>query len=345
MRNYLLRDWRAGRLNQLDFASTPLTFWADVAIMAGFESIWDLLMRDPTLEAQRLANPIPLERWEFWMNETDDKTLLETGMVRREATREQSTTSGPKLDVLTQGAWRTLDMLLFMADRASGYSFLGSSFEPLVKPLSILFSFPSARYGHEKHLLDAEEYYTERLDVAFRLLHYLCTYAMRMVSRDSLYQSSAHLMVHWSQSDLDQFCVMAQSLTAFHDICFTHLHLLCYPSQPLHRYLYGENMQPCRQTLLGMLAWECNVTLSRNILPLSDVELQYRCLSIKWFLLRLSGDAELIYQGTQQLSAMIAEMESAFASTSSPDQPAAIHRPDWQAGLELIQNEMRLHHC
>lgn len=343
MRNQLVLDWEAERLTMLEFASTPLTFWADVAMMAGFESIWDLLMRESTLKAQRLANPIPLDRWEFWMNEKEDRSHMVSSHASEEAIREQGHASD--LGFLTQGAWRTLDVLLFIAARSPRNTFLGSNFMPVIKPLTILFSFPRALVGYEKQVHDEEESYTERLDVAVRLLQYICSCRGGGVSRDSLYQTSAQLMFRWTQSDLDQFCIMAQTLTAFHDICFVHLHLLCSPGHSIDRYLYGDEKRPCEDALLDMLSWKYSNVRNRTMFWLSDLELQYRCLSLKWFLLRLSGSARLLQQGTIRLADEAVEMASELDARLLSKQPTARQDQQMQAGLALLQYEMRVHPC
>lgn len=343
MRKKLILDWEAGRLSQLYFASTPLTFWADVVVTGGFESIWDLLMRDPTLKAQRLANPTPLDRWEFWMNEKDDRTLSEICHAGRGAAQE-GCGSETELCILTQGAWRTLDLLLFLADRTSADTFLGSSWVPLLKPLSILFSFPRAIHGHEKQCYDEEECYTERLDVALRLFQHVCTCTSGSVSRNHLYQTSAHLMFHWCQHDLDQFCIMAQSMPAFHDICFVHLHLLCFPDHSMYHYLYGDNTHPHPDMLSDMLSWKFDSSTRRFHLTLSDLELQYRCFSLKWFLLRLSGCLELLHHAIIPLSQEALDMTSMLKALSPFEQSIAAQYQDIQAGLNLIQNEMSMLH-
>lgn len=340
IRSRLMLDWEAGRLSVLEFASTPFTFWADVAIMAGFESIWDLLMRESTPKAQRLASPIPLDRLEFWMNEKDDKTHKRSYHDNGVATREQGHVS--ELGFLTQGAWRTLDVLLFLAARCPEDRFLGSSFMPVMKPLAILFSFPHALDDHEQQTYDKEENYTERLDIAVRLLRHVCTYAGGSVSRDSLYQTSAHLMFRWSQSDLDRFFMIAQPLKSFHDICFVHLHMLCCPGYPIDRYLYGGKDHPCEKALLDMISWKINSALcSRTKFWLSDIELQYRCLGLKWFLLRLSGYTWLLRQGTVHLSREVAEMASALDQRMLSNQASDIR--EIRDGLTLLGDEMRLH--
>ena len=56
----VLQAWEHNHTTVDDFASTPLGFWADIALIAAFDSVWDLLMREPSNIATRIST-VPLQ--------------------------------------------------------------------------------------------------------------------------------------------------------------------------------------------------------------------------------------------------------------------------------------------
>ncbi|WFD27529.1 hypothetical protein MNAN1_002526 [Malassezia nana] len=93
-----------------------------------------------------------------------------------------------------------------------------------------------------------------------------------------------------------------------------------------------------------MLSWKFDSSIPRFHSNFTDLELQYRCFALKWFLLRLSGCLELLHQAIFPLSQEATEMTSTLKDLWPFEQSVAAQYQDIQAGLDLIQNEMSMLH-
>ena len=99
------------------YASTPLAFWADVAMPFGFESFWDMLLGRP-IPRMQLMSEVSLCVPEFWMS-PNDNAHTKNANTRNDEREDAHGADRPSCS-MTLGAWRTLDALIRIWQSAPG---------------------------------------------------------------------------------------------------------------------------------------------------------------------------------------------------------------------------------
>lgn len=281
------KQWREQRQHietTTFYASTPLAFWADYAILYGFESIWDLLLRKPTLAADR-ESPLPLRVHEFWMSSSDD-TQHNSEMNEHEGTNSAH--------YMTQGAWRTLNVLLTVWDATRNTAFLGTDAKYLTKLLQAAFSFEHSAMSEQDSLSQLEE----RTGVTVRILDLLsqpCYAALASTIR----QSAANQLQYLCFSSLSLLFSMAQHLPIFKDICFTYLFMLYVDARAPAQFLHMDSKKIDGKKLISMLNIPCPF-LERCKCCTSPIitmfRMAHRCLWLKWWLVQALDQEFLLEQ-------------------------------------------------
>lgn len=274
----VLQAWEHNHTTVDDFASTPLGFWADIALIAAFDSVWDLLMREPSNNATRIST-VPLQRPEFWMSAADDKALANHTDTTAVVHEEYETVA------LTEGGWRTLSALLDVWEADPSDTFLGSTFEPLAKPLCIAFSFSReypTLYGSHTAAMQRLPW---RAEIATRLLSMLASRCMSgHVPHDTLCGTAVPYLSRLHHKDLEVLCGAAQRMPVFCDMVCSHMHELYYQVRSQPMTLFGSQATQ----LEDVVQWSYirRKQSCRAVLQVKDMETWYRALWLKWYLVR-----------------------------------------------------------
>lgn len=266
------------------YASTPLAFWADNAILYGFESIWDLLLREPTHAADR-ESPFPLRVHEFWMSSPDD-TQHNSEMDEHEGTDSAR--------YMTQGAWRTLNVLLTVWGDTRTTAFLGTDAKYLTKLLQAAFSFEHSAMSAQDSLSLLEE----RASVTVRILD-LLSQPLYAAHASTIRQSAANQFQYLCFSSLCLLCSMAQHLPIFKDMCFTYLYMLYVDARAPAQFLHMGSKQVDSTKLTAILSIPCPF-LERCKCCTSPIitmfRMTHRCLWLKWWLIQALDLENLLEQ-------------------------------------------------
>ena len=266
------------------YASTPLAFWADNATLYGFESIWDLLLHEPTHAADR-ESPFPLRVHEFWMSPFDDT-------LHNSETDEHEGDGSARY--MTQGAWRTLNVLLAVWKDTGTTAFLGSDAKYLSKMLQAAFSFEHSAMSSQDSLSQLEERTSVTVQILGLLSQPICAN-----HASTIRQSAAIQLQTLCFSSLSLLCNMAQHLPIYKDICFTYLYMLYVDARAPAQFLHVDSKQVDVKKLTAILnipcpfLERCKCSTSPSI---TMFRMTHRCLWLKWWLIQALNQVHLIKQ-------------------------------------------------
>lgn len=266
------------------YASTPLAFWADNATLYGFESIWDLLLREPTHAADR-ESPFPLRAHEFWMSPFDDT-------LHNSETDEHEGDGSARY--MTQGAWRTLNVLLAVWKDTGTTAFLGSDAKYLSKMLQAAFSFEHSAMSSQDSLSQLEERTSVTVQILGLLSQPICANHASTIRQFAAIQFQTLCF-----SSLSLLCNMAQHLPIYKDICFTYLYMLYVDARAPAQFLHVNSKQVDVKKLTAILnipcpfLERCKCSTSPSI---TMFRMTHRCLWLKWWLIQALNQVHLIKQ-------------------------------------------------
>ena len=266
------------------YASTPLAFWADNATLYGFESIWDLLLREPTHAADR-ESPFPLRVHEFWMSPFDDT-------LHNSETDEHEGDGSARY--MIQRALRTLNVLLAGWKDTCTTAFLGSDAKYLSKMLQAAFSFEHSAMSSQDSLSQLEERTSVTVQILGLLSQPICAN-----HASTIRQSAAIQFQTLCFSSLSLLCNMAQHLPIYKDICFTYLYMLYVDARAPAQFLHVDSKQVDVKKLTAILnipcpfLERCKCSTSPSI---TMFRMTHRCLWLKWWLIQALNQVHLIKQ-------------------------------------------------
>lgn len=268
------------------YFSTPFAFWADIAVPHAFESVWDLLLREPIHAAER-ESPFPLHVNEFWMSTNDMQESSQDEAHEGSIVKTVST-------YLTQGAWRTLDALISIWSNVPQPRLLGDEGEHVSKALKILFSFGTS----PSYMQDSFDLMEERAMIASRLMHFFTQSNLTCdISGAQFRQIGAQHLQNVPFTSLYLLCNVMPHLTLFQDICYTYLFMVYIDARAPAQYLYDENVCLNKTKLMNILNTPCQFIdqcKMSSFVSLTTLDMAFRCLWIKWWLLCVSGHARAV---------------------------------------------------
>lgn len=282
------------------YASTPLAFWADVAMPFGFESFWDMLLGRP-IPRMQLMSEVSLCVPEFWMS-PNDNAHTKNANTRNDEREDAHGADRPSCS-MTLGAWRTLDALIRIWQSAPGSTFFGAKFVPLRKPLSIIFSFSTDLDVSTTEPLILLQ---ERATIAARLLGVLEDWQAANGTKENavaLCQIAVQSLVSLSTTSLQTFCNVAKHIQLAQSICYMYLFMTCTNETNLfvaeHLYENGD-FRIHMKDLYAMLKWRCRFASDRVATSKTPAtacvckwDMVYRCLWLQWWLLCTTQQTQL----------------------------------------------------
>lgn len=306
-------EW--GRGQDLQYTSTPLAAWADKVIVGAYETIWDLLLRQPLPEAKRRIST-QLNRTEFWMSarkhHASPPSTARDGLKEDDGHTSSSLTSN-----LTQGAWMSLLVFLSIWETMDDHTFLGSSFSPVSRPLTIVFSFSQERATNTWTAATEED--EDRLFIAVKLLSVLaeqCT--LDVLSHRTLCLTAERYLARLSQPDFERMAQAAVMIPVFHDMCYVHLYLMCHDTQQPPDLLYCGRRHPQESLLEQLLSWphpsktvfDTDINSLSTSQSLRHLSQWYRCAWLTWYLTRSSASHSLRARTVKRVARDMADMEN-----------------------------------
>lgn len=290
LREKAIQSWVSGPASA-DYASTPLAFWADTLLLGAFATLWDLLMQSPTTAARRLDVQFLTQR-EFWQGGKDQSARLVEQHLRFPQLSDREEDLDPSSDVptLTQGAWRTLRLLLSLWKQSD--TFFDSSFAPLDVPIRLVFSFPHEKSFHVLTLREEDNIARlyERANIAVQLLAVLSCHCASNLP--TLYQRALPFLARLPILHLEVLCDAASTELSFQNICYAYLYSICTNAQIPVLYLYENSRRPDMDLLTQLLHWPCHAKFqstkdsrsssSDSLLP--SLITWYKSIWLKWYL-------------------------------------------------------------
>ena len=308
------------------YASTPLAFWADVAMPFGFESFWDMLLGRP-IPRMELMSEVSLCIPEFWMS-PHDNAHTKSANTRNDEREDAHCADMPSCS-MTLGAWRTLDALIRIWQSAPGSTFFGTKFVPLRKPLSIVFSFSPDLNAPTTEPLNLTQ---ERATIAARLLGVLADWQAANGTKENameLCQIAVQSLVPLNTTSLQIFCNVTKHIQLAQTICYMYLFMTCtneadlLVAEQLHE---NSDFRIQMKDLYAMLEWRCGFASDRDVTSQTaastcvyEWDMVYRCLWLQWWLLCTTQQPQLAKHSNllRYTHALIHRIESVSSSEVS----------------------------
>ena len=195
---------------------------------------------------------------------------------------------------MTQGAWRTLNVLLAVWKETGTTAFLGSDAKYLSKMLQAAFSFENSAMSSQDSLSLLEERASVTVQILGLLSQPICAN-----HASAIRQSAAIQLQTLCFSSLSLLCNMAQHLPIYKDICFTYLYMLYVDARAPAQFLHVDSKQVDLKKLTAILNIPCPF-LERCKCSTSPTvtifRMTYRCLWLKWWLIQALNQVHLIKQ-------------------------------------------------
>ncbi|WFD31455.1 hypothetical protein MSPP1_002490 [Malassezia sp. CBS 17886] len=268
--DHVLVAWEAHTATE-GLAATPLAFWADEAIPAAFDDVWDLLQGVPSARAVS-ASRVPLDAPAFWL-----------------CTRRTPSDGGADGVCLSAGAWRTLEAIVTIAAGAAEREdvvrvLAGDPYAPMyIKPLALAFSFPHVG----SVTADAGPVAcVRRARTGAQLFVLVAQYCADAVPKRAFCAAVAQHFAHLSDTDLDLFCdlVLPAHTALLADSVQMLLHMRCFGEDELP---FGAFLFRTRDTRDGVdhAAWER--TMAWRSSPAPSMDTWFSRVWLKYTLVRL----------------------------------------------------------
>ena len=308
------------------YASTPLAFWADVAMPFGFESFWDMLLGRP-IPRMELMSEVSLCVPEFWMSPYDHAHTKNANTRNDE--REDAYGADKSSCSMTLGAWRTLDALIRVWQGAPGSTFFAAKFVPIRKPLSIVFSFSTDLDVPTNEPLNLTQ---ERATIAARLLGVLADWQAANGTKENavaLCQIAVQSLVSLNTTSLQIFCNVAKHIQLAQSICYMYLFMTCTNETDLfvaEKLYENGDLRMRMKDLYAMLKWRCCFASDRVATSKTAAtacvykwDMVYRCLWIQWWLLCTTQQTQLAKHSNllRDTNTLIHRIENASSSEVS----------------------------
>lgn len=308
------------------YASTPLAFWADVAMPFGFESFWDMLLGRP-IPRMELMSEVSLCVPEFWMSPYDHAHTKNANTRNDE--REDAYGADKSSCSMTLGAWRTLDALIRVWQGAPGSTFFGAKFVPIGKPLSIVFSFSTDLDVPTNEPLNLTQ---ERATIAARLFGVLADWQAANGTKENavaLCQIAVQSLVSLNTTSLQIFCNVAKHIQLAQSICYIYLLMTCTNETDLfvaEKLYENGDLRIRMKDLYAMLKWRCRFASDRVATSKTAAtacvykwDMVYRCLWLQWWLLCTTQQTQLAKHSNllRDTNTLIHRIENASSSEVS----------------------------
>ena len=308
------------------YASTPLAFWADVAMPFGFESFWDMLLGRP-IPRMELMSEVSLCVPEFWMSPYDHAHTKNANTRNDE--REDAYGADKSSCSMTLGAWRTLDALIMVWQGAPGSTFFAAKFVPIRKPLSIVFSFSTDLDVPTNEPLNLTQ---ERATIAARLLGVLADWQAANGTKENavaLCQIAVQSLVSLNTTSLQIFCNVAKHIQLAQSICYMYLFMTCTNETDLfvaEKLYENGDLRMRMKDLYAMLKWRCCFASDRVATSKTAAtacvykwDMVYRCLWLQWWLLCTTQQTQLAKHSNllRDTNTLIHRIENASSSEVS----------------------------